>query len=71
MRDFLEQAGDARRTANEIRRHLQDHEPVDGFLATKESEWLDARAAELEYRWLTLRRAPSDAVRRWLWLIGR
>ena len=67
MRDFLEQAGDARRTANGIRRHLQDREALDRILAAKHCERLDARAAELEYRWLTLRRAPRDRARHWFW----
>lgn len=68
MRDFLEQAGDARRSANDIRRHLQEHEAADRGFAAKQSERLDAHAAELEYRWLTLRRAPGVAGPRWLWV---
>ena len=59
MRDFLEQADAARRTANEIRRHIHDHEAYDRVIAAKHSERLDARAAELEYRWLTLPPPPT------------
>jgi len=67
MRDFLEQADAARRVANEIRRHIHDHEAYDRICAVKLSERLDARAAELEYRWLTLPRKPIRRLRIWFW----
>jgi hypothetical protein len=54
MWSFLEQAGAARSTACEIRRHLWDVHPEDIASAARIAERLDARAAELEYRWLTL-----------------
>ena len=59
MRSFLEQAFLSRQTASEIRKHAPDRETPDLILALKLAERLEARAAELEYRWLTLGPTPK------------
>jgi hypothetical protein len=59
MRSFLEQAFSTRQTASEIRKHAPDRETPDLILALKLAEKLEARAAELEYRWWTLGPAPK------------
>ena len=61
MWSFLEQAGAARQFACEIRRHVPDVHAVDMATALKTAERLEARAAELEYRWLTLPDRPATA----------
>jgi len=58
MWGFLERADVARHAASDIRRHLEDHRASELGDALKHSERLDARAAELEYRWMAL--ANSD-----------
>lgn len=52
MWGFLERADVARHAASDIRRHLYDHRASELGDALKHSEQLDARAAELEYRWI-------------------
>ena len=59
MRSFLEQAFSSRQTASEVRKHALDRETTDLNLALKLAERLEARAAELEYRWVTLGPAPK------------
>ncbi len=59
MRSFLEQAYSSRQMASEIRKHAVDRETPDLFLALKLAERLEARAAELEYRWWTIGPAPK------------
>jgi hypothetical protein len=54
MRNILEQAGAARQAASEIRRHMTYPGGSDTPLALKDAERLEARAAELEYRWLII-----------------
>ncbi len=68
MRGFLEQAGTARQSAGNIRRHLADVPAPEQSTALKLAERLEARAAELEYRWLTLPSSPTNtlATRPWL-----
>jgi hypothetical protein len=68
MRGFLEQAGTARQSAGNIRWHLADFSAPELSTAVKLAERLEARAAELEYRWLTLPSSPPNAgtTRPWL-----
>ena len=54
MRNFLEQADASRQAASEIRRHATDLEVPEPIMALKLAERLEVRAAELEYRWLTI-----------------
>jgi hypothetical protein len=66
MRGFLEQAGTARQTAGEIRRHLADLGASEVNIARKLADRLEARAAELEYRWITLPvPAKAEPTRPW------
>ena len=66
MRDFLEQADAARRTANEIRRHIHDHEAYDRVIAAKPHVFdgmLDPRLlAELPTRDLNVLHFATHAV---------
>jgi hypothetical protein len=68
MRGFLEQAGTARQTAGEIRRHLANLGASELNTARKLAERLEARAEELEYRWITLP-APGKAEPTKPWLM--
>jgi hypothetical protein len=54
MWNYLEQAGAARQIACEIRRHVPEYDAMDMVTVMKQAERFEARAAELEYRWLTL-----------------
>jgi hypothetical protein len=54
MRNLLEQADASRRTASELRRHATDLEVPELIVTLKLAERLEVRAAELEYRWLTI-----------------
>jgi hypothetical protein len=60
MWNFLEQAGAARQIACEIRRHVPEYDPMDMVTVMKQAERFEARAAELEYRWLTLPARPPQ-----------
>jgi hypothetical protein len=59
MRSFLEQASASRQTATGIRKHASDPETSDFLVAFKLAERLEARAADLEYRWLTMGSTPK------------
>jgi len=61
MRMFLEQAYCARETATHIRQKVAELPAPQITEALKYSERLDARAAEFEYRWLSL--SNSSAMR--------
>jgi hypothetical protein len=54
MRNLLEQADASRQTASVLRRQAPDLEVQELIVALKLAERLEARAAELEYRWLTV-----------------
>ena len=54
MRTLLEQAGASRQTAIELRRHATDLHAPDLIVSLKLAERLEARAATLEYQWLTI-----------------
>ena len=54
MRNLLEQADASRQTASELRRLATDLEVPDLIVTLKQAERLEARAAELEYRWISI-----------------
>jgi hypothetical protein len=63
MWGLLDQADAARHAAADLRRHLHEVDATDLAAAQKMSERLDARAAELEYRWIALPSPPAGG--RW------
>jgi hypothetical protein len=54
MRNLLEQADASRQMASVLRRQAPDLEAQELIVTLKQAERLEARAAELEYRWLTV-----------------
>lgn len=74
MRGFLEKAGAAREAAADLRRRLATADPSAAGPALKRSDSLDARGAELEYRWFTLTKSSPDVPgekRRWRLLLRK
>jgi hypothetical protein len=60
MRGFLEKAGAAREAAADLRRRLATTDPSVAGPTLKRCDNLDARGAELEYRWFTLAKSSPD-----------
>jgi hypothetical protein len=63
MWNLLEQAHASRQSASELRRLAIDLEVTDLILTLKEAERLEVRAAELEYRWMSIGSPPKS--KRW------
>lgn len=65
MRSILEQAGEARKAASGIRRHMTEMDGSAMGETLKRTDRLDAQSAELEYRWLTVTGSPDRSVSWW------
>jgi hypothetical protein len=65
MRSFLEQAGAARETATGLRRQMANLPSPEMDSTRKRCDRLDARGAELEYRWLALTGQPEKRLGLW------
>jgi len=64
MRNLLEQADASRQSASELRRFATDLEVRDLIVTLKQAERLEVRAAELEYRWISIGSTPKS--KQWL-----
>jgi hypothetical protein len=54
MRNLIEQADASRQSASELRRLAIELEVPDLIVTLKQAERLEVRAAELEYRWISI-----------------